>query len=327
MKFIVTGGAGYVGSHFVKLALDKGHEVVILDDLSTGHESFTEGCNLVEADLTNYQSYEKNKILENADCIFHFAGKSLVAESILKPELYLESNLLGTINLLKLMKKNEIKNIVFSSSAAVYGNPESNKKINEENSKKPINPYGLSKLYIEKILEDYSAFLNINAVCFRYFNAAGAHPIYNIGEDHNPETHLIPNILKSIHSETSLKIFGSDYKTFDGTCIRDYIHVCDLADAHLLGFEYLCSEKGFHTYNLGNGNGFSILEIIKACEKVTNKKVDYEFSHRRDGDPAMLVADCTKVETDLNWIRNYSNIEKIIDSAWKWHKFNENKKK
>ena len=253
------------------------------------------------------------------DAVIHFAAKSLVAESFKSPEKYYKNNILGTINLVEEILKNDINKLVFSSSAAIYGNP-SSEKISEVHPKKPINPYGRSKLYTENILEDFSKSNELKVICLRYFNAAGADPSGDIGEDHDPETHLIPNILNSvIHNKIVLEVFGDDYPTYDGTCIRDYIHVNDLAEAHILGIEKIDKLKDFSALNLGNGNGFSIIEIIKSVERVINAPVSYKVSQRRKGDPAVLVADNSLSKKELGWQPDYESMDKIIETAYKWH--------
>ena len=319
MKLLITGGAGYIGSHMVRYAQEHGHEVVVLDDFSTGNEWAINNCEVIRVNLIDK---EKLAILLKGkffDGVIHFAAKSLVAESVKKPSLYYQNNLIGSINLIDEMIKNDINNLVFSSTAAIFGNPLAN-KISENHPKKPINPYGQSKLMIENILEDICLSHEFNAICFRYFNAAGAHYTGEIGESHEPETHLVPNILKSILANTNtLKIFGNDYPTDDGTCIRDYVHVTDLAQAHLRGLYKLQPQKGFTAFNLGNGDGFSILDVINECEKVSGKNISYDVEARRDGDPSILVADNAKAVNELGWRPQYSNLTDIIRTAWLWH--------
>lgn len=320
MKLLIPGGAGYIGSHMVRYALEHGNDVVVLDDFSTGHKWAVNDCEILDVNLL-----DKNKLSQllrgrHFDGIIHFAAKSIVSESFKKPDLYYANNVIGTVNLIDEMLKNDISNLVFSSSAAIYGSS-SKKKINEDHPKEPINPYGRSKLITEKILLDYCNSYNLNATSFRYFNAAGAHKSGDIGEAHTPETHLIPNILKSILSKKSdLRIFGNDYATPDGTCIRDYIHVQDLANAHMLGLKKCQKKSGFSAYNLGNGNGFSVLEVIKASENITDKKINYKVSERRDGDPPFLVSDSSKAAAELGWHPKFSDLNTIINSAWEWHK-------
>ena len=320
MKYLITGGAGYIGSHMVRLLIEKGHEVVVLDNLSTGNFFALQDCELLEIDLLDKEALQKSLKNKYFDGVIHFAAKSIVSESVRDPNLYFQTNIKGTLNLLDVMLKNNLSNIVFSSSAAIFGQPKSN-QITEEHSKVPINPYGQSKLVIENILESFCMAYDFNATCLRYFNAAGAHESSDIGEAHSPETHLIPNIIRScLDSTYDLKLFGNDYSTHDGTCVRDYIHVNDLASAHKLSLEYMVSNPGFSAFNLGNGNGFSILDIISACEKIMSKKLTYKFEPRRNGDPDILVADSTLAFKQLNWKPNNSSIENILQTALNWHK-------
>jgi UDP-glucose 4-epimerase len=320
MKLLIPGGAGYIGSHMVRYAQEHGHEVVVLDDFSTGHEWAVKDCEILSVNLLDQDKLSQLLKGRCFDGVIHFAAKSLVSESVKKPDLYYQNNVVGTLNLINEMLKNEFNNLVFSSTAAIFGNPLT-EKIAEDHPKNPINPYGQSKLIVEKILEDYCASYDLNVTCFRYFNAAGADPSGEIGEAHEPETHLIPNILKSVLSgKSDLKVFGDDYPTTDGTCVRDYVHVHDLAQAHLLGLEYMQNNKGFSTFNLGNGNGFSVLDVIKACEQVVCESIEYKISTRRDGDPAVLVADSSKAITNLGWLARYQTSNCIIKSAWDWHK-------
>lgn len=319
MKLLIPGGAGYIGSHMVKYAQDRGHEVVVLDDFSTGHEWAISNCEVLRVNLLDQDRLAKALAGLEFDGVIHFAAKSLVGESVLKPELYYRNNVVGTLNLVNEMLKNGMKNLVFSSTAAVFGDPKTT-KLAEGHPKKPINPYGKSKHMVEDMLADICSANDFNAVCFRYFNAAGADELSVIGEAHDPETHLIPNILKKISSEESiLKVFGDDYETPDGTCIRDYVHVNDLAQAHLLGLKNLKIQPGFSSFNLGNGNGFSVFEIIKTCQQITGTEIKYSIDARREGDPARLVSDSTLAKEVLGWRPEFETINSIIESAWKWH--------
>jgi UDP-glucose 4-epimerase len=320
MNILIPGGAGYIGSHTVKSCQDLGHEVVVLDNFSTGHRHLLNGCEILEVDLVDNVNLTKALKGRKFDGVIHFAAKSLVGESILKPDIYYLNNVVGTMNLINEMIKNGNNNLVFSSSAAIFGNP-STEKIGEDDLKKPINPYGQSKLMVENILYDICSAFDFNATCFRYFNAAGADKSGLIGEDHNPETHLIPNILKStLQNNSNLNVYGNDYSTPDGTCIRDYLHVNDLSNAHLLGLNQMNNIKGFSSYNLGNGNGFSVLEVIKSCERVTGSTIKYNVGPRRVGDPATLVSDSKKAIKNLDWKPAYTELDLIIESAWKWHR-------
>jgi UDP-glucose 4-epimerase len=319
MKLLIPGGAGYIGSHMVKYAQERGHEVVVLDDFSTGHEWAVNNCEVLRVNLLDEDKLAKLLNGRSFDGVIHFAAKSLVGESVSKPDLYYRNNVFGTLNLVNEMLKNDISNLVFSSTAAIFGNPNED-KISEDHPKSPVNPYGQSKLMVESMLSDICSTYSFNATCLRYFNAAGADAAGDIGEDHDPETHLIPNILKSILTENNtLKVFGDDYPTHDGTCVRDYVHVIDLAKAHLLSLEKMNELKGFSVYNLGNGTGFSVLDVIKSCERVSNTEIRFEIDDRREGDPAILVADSARAMRLLNWAPEYKSIDTIIESAWLWH--------
>ena len=320
MRLLIPGGAGYIGSHMVKYAQEHGHEVVVLDDFSTGHEWAIKDCEILRVNLLDQDKLAQLLKGRRFDGVIHFAAKSIVGESLQKPDLYYRNNVVGTLNLVNEMMNNDIHNLVFSSTAAIFGNPVT-EKIAEDHPKNPINPYGQSKLMVENMLRDISAIYDINATCFRYFNAAGADPSGAIGEAHNPETHLIPNILKStISGGGSLKVFGDDYETHDGTCVRDYVHVTDLAQAHLLGLEYMKDNRGFSAFNLGNGSGFSVLDIVESCERVVKKTIPYALDSRRVGDPARLVADSSAAIQKMRWKPKFSEIDQIIESAYKWHK-------
>lgn len=316
---LVIGGAGYIGSHLVKeLVVSK--EVVVLDNLSTGHRSAIDNRAIFfEGDLGNHKVLEEIFTKYSIDAVMHFAANSLVGESVIDPLKYYRNNVASTLTLLEVMLKHNVKKFIFSSTAATYGIP--NVDIITENTvTNPINPYGQSKLIIEHILDDFSKAYDLNYVVFRYFNAAGAYETAEIGEKHDPETHLIPLVLQHLLGKREqIAIFGSDYDTPDGTCIRDYIHVTDLAQAHILGLEALLDTKvATVTYNLGNGLGFSVKEVIETCEKVTGIKANVVLSDRRDGDPARLVASSEKVFNQLGWKAKYQ-LEDIISSAWKWH--------
>ena len=320
MKLLIPGGAGYIGSHMVKYLQEMDLDVVVLDNFSSGHSWAITDCEVLEVNLLDVEKLSKLLKGRKFDGVIHFAAKSLVGESNSRPDLYYNNNVAGTLNLLNEMLKNNINNLVFSSTAAIFGNPVS-KLISEDHIKNPINAYGRSKLMIENIFEDVCSAYDFNVTSLRYFNAAGAHESGKIGEAHNPETHLIPNILNAVvANKDTLKIFGDDYPTYDGTCIRDYIHVNDLSQAHLLSFDYMKQNKGFSAFNLGNGNGYSVLDIIKTCAKVTGKNISYDIEARRPGDPSILVADSNKALSKLNWRPEYNNITDMISSAWKWHK-------
>jgi UDP-glucose 4-epimerase len=319
MKLLIPGGAGYIGSHMVRYAQEHGHEVVVLDNFSTGHEWAVKDCEILRVNLLDQDKLSQLLRGRHFDGVIHFAAKSLVGESVKKPDLYYRNNVVGTLNLVNEMLSNDVNNLVFSSTAAIFGNPVTD-KIAENHPKNPINPYGQSKLMVENILQDICSANDFNATCLRYFNAAGAHESGEIGEAHDPETHLIPNVLKAaISNESNLKVFGDDYPTPDGTCVRDYVHVTDLAQAHLLGLEYMQNKKGFSAFNLGNGDGFSVLEVIKGCEKIADTKISFQIDGRREGDPASLVADSRKVKELLGWVSQFGYLDKIVSSALKWH--------
>ena len=251
--------------------------------------------------------------------MIHFAAKSLVGESMLKPDIYFRNNVLGTMNLIHAMLQSDCRNLVFSSTAAIFGNPQS-AKINEEHPKKPINPYGKSKLMVEQMLESICSAYDFNTCCLRYFNAAGADHSGGIGEAHDPETHLIPNVLRSLlGGDGVVKVFGDDYETYDGTCVRDYVHVNDLSQAHLLALEFLENEPGFHAFNLGNGSGYSVLDVIKVSSEVAKRSVKYEPAPRRAGDPPILVSDSRLAINKLGWEPEFGSLMDIISSAWLWH--------
>lgn len=319
MKLLIPGGAGYIGSHMVKYAQDRGHEVIVLDDFSTGHDWAVNDCEILQVDLLDQEKLARCLWGRKFDGVIHFAAKSIVSESVKKPDLYYRNNVVGTLNLVNELLKNEINNLVFSSTAAVFGNY-SGGKIGEDTPRNPINPYGQSKLMIEHILCDICSSYEFNATCFRYFNAAGADISGAIGESHNPETHLIPNILKSaLSQEHTLKVFGNDYPTTDGTCVRDYVHVSDLAQAHFLGLTKMRENKGYSAYNLGNGSGFSVLDVIKGCERVIDAPINFDVEGRRAGDPAVLVADSKKAIDVLGWNPKFDDLDTILSSAWRWH--------
>lgn len=320
MKFLVCGGAGYIGSHMVKMLASLGHEVITFDNLSTGYRDAVKWGGFIQGDLLNPLDLNAMFIDYEFDAVIHFAARSLVGESQQNPALYYRNNVVGTVNLLDAMRKHDVKRIIFSSTAAVYGNPVT-ATISEDHPKKPINVYGRSKLMVEGILKDYADAYGIDSVCLRYFNAAGADPDGEAGERHEPETHLIPNIIRSLlgQNENGLKVFGDDYDTDDGTCVRDYIHINDLCSAHLLAAQYLGDNKGASAFNLGNGTGFSVKQVIQAVERVSGCNVAYEMLGRREGDPAVLVADASLAHQKLGWSPTVADIEPIIRTAWNWH--------
>ncbi len=320
MHILVCGGAGYIGSHMTKLLATSGFEVTVLDNLSTGHLQAVKWGDFIQADIRDAAALDKAFAQKPVDAVMHFSAKSLVSESVAQPEVYFDNNVVGSRQLLDAMRRHSVERFIFSSTAAVYGMPET-EKIAEDHPTRPINPYGETKLAVENMLQQYAVF-GIRSSALRYFNAAGADAASDIGEAHNPETHLIPNVLKSAISGGSnrLKIFGTDYPTPDGTCVRDYIHVSDLAQAHLLSLQHLDLTEGFNVFNLGNGAGFSVQEVLESCEQVTGHTIAHDIDARREGDPPMLVAESRKAKSVLNWQPKYSDLNGIIESAWNWHK-------
>jgi UDP-glucose 4-epimerase len=321
VKVLLTGGAGYIGSHANKLLTSKGHETVVADNLGRGHREAVRWGRLAEVDLLDEAGLDKLFAEEKFDAVMHFAALIFVGESVSHPDQYYRNNVQGSLNLLRAMRKHEVGRIIFSSTAAVYGTPETS-PLPEDHTLGPINPYGWSKLMIEQSIRDFCAAYGMKSVIFRYFNAAGADPACETGERHDPENHLIPLVLKAVHNpQRSLKIFGDDYDTPDGTCVRDYIHVCDLATSHLLGVESLMEPGGegtARTYNVGNGEGFSVREVIETAAKVTGKMPRVEMASRRDGDAARLVASSERLKRELGWTPQYSELAKIIEHAWAW---------
>lgn len=322
---LVTGGAGYIGSHLVKRLQDQNKEVVVFDNFEKGHKWAVKDVQVVEGDLRNEKDIDY--VFENykIDEVYHFAAFSLVGESMKEPYKYFKNNISGTLNLLNSMQKHKSRYIVFSSTAAVYGEPKI-VPITEDQPKNPTNIYGQSKLMVEEILNWYSKLDIIRYVALRYFNAAGAYFDGSIGEVHEPETHLIPLVLETaLGKRDKLYVYGDDYPTKDGTPIRDYIHVMDLIEAHILAMKWMKENEKSDVFNLGNGQGFSVLEVIKASEKVTSKKINYQVVERRPGDPAVLIASSKKAEEILNWHPQHKELEKIISDAWNWHR-NKDKK-
>ncbi|MBI9009837.1 MAG: UDP-glucose 4-epimerase GalE [Tenericutes bacterium] len=324
MNLLVLGGAGYIGSHFVKLSLELGHNVIIVDNLLTGHkQSIPEKATFYEGDIRDRvflnKVFEENKV----DACIHFAASSLVGESMTKPMKYFDNNVYGTIILLEMMEKHNVKKIVFSSSAATYGAHEV-MPITEEYETNPTSPYGESKLIMEKMMKWADVAYGMKYVSLRYFNVAGASTDSTIGEDHNPETHLIPIVLQvPLEKREFITIFGNDYKTFDGTCIRDYIHVEDLVDAHIKALEYLNQGNDSNIFNLGSETGFSNLQIVETARKVTNHPLPMKLGDRRPGDPDKLVATYQKAKKLLGWSPT-KNIEDVIGSAWGFHQAHPN---
>ena len=320
MNVLVTGGAGYIGSHTARVLDKLGNNVVVYDNLSTGHKQAVKNIKFVKGDIFDSELLGDTLKRYEIDAVVHFAAFSLVGESMVDPKKYYKNNICGTLNLLETMLKADVKKLVFSSTAAVYGEPEK-VPITEEISKCPTNVYGKTKLVMEGAMEDYSKSYGLKYIALRYFNACGADTLGDIGEDHNPESHLIPIILQTcLKLRDSIKIFGDDYPTKDGTCVRDYIHVNDLAMAHALALQSLYEGSDSNVYNLGNGNGFTVKEIIEAAEKVTGINIKKEVVGRRAGDPAVLIASSDKIKKELKWQPQFTDVEKVIETAWKWHK-------
>ena len=319
MTILLCGGAGYIGSHMLQRLLRDGHGVVVLDNLSTGHRAAVQGCELVIGNLLDTPLLEQVFEQHRFDVVMHFCAKSLVAESMREPYAYYRNNVAGTLNLLAAMRAHDVQRLIFSSTAAVYGTPLTD-SIGEDHPRKPINPYGRSKLMVEEILCDAARAHGLRSVSLRYFNAAGASDDASIGEVHDPETHLIPNVLRAAEpGALPLSVYGTDYPTRDGTCVRDYVHVDDLAQAHLAALAYLDAHDGAHAFNLGNGAGFSVLEILRAAGNVTGREIPWNAAARRDGDPATLVANSAYAREQLGWQPRHTQIESIIASAWRWH--------
>ena len=321
MTILVLGGAGYIGSHTVYELIDKGEDVVIIDNLETGHiEAIHPKARFYKGDIRNRTFLDSVFDKEKIDAAIHFAANSLVGESMVNPLKYYDNNLCGTKVLLESMVAHGIDKIVFSSTAATYGEPEKLPSL-ESDKTEPTNTYGETKLSMEKMFKWTAKAHNLRYVSLRYFNACGAHASGTIGEDHNPETHLIPLILQVPNSKREhINIFGNDYDTKDGTCVRDYIHVTDLAQAHILAVEYLCKGNESDIFNLGNGIGFTVNEVIETARKVTGHPIPAVIDKRRAGDPAQLIASSEKAKTVLGWKPEHDSLEEIIASAWNWHK-------
>ena len=320
MKILVVGGAGYIGSHMIKRFQDTDHQIEVLDNLSTGFEVNTQNYKLHVCDLSNKDQVHQILKDNNYESIMHFASFINVGESYIYPKKYYDNNVINTLNLLDCMVDLKISNFIFSSTAAVYGEP-SLTPIKEDQNIAPVNPYGNTKAIVEKILKDYDQAYGLKYISLRYFNACGAHIDGTIGERHDPETHLIPLILQSASGRRKeFKVYGDDYDTKDGTCVRDYIHVMDLAEAHLLSLEKLIKNQKSDIFNIGNNKGFSVKEIIRMAEKVTQSKIPYEITSRRKGDPSELIADNKKISEKLNWSANYSDLKTILETAWEWEK-------
>jgi UDP-glucose-4-epimerase GalE len=320
MRILVCGGAGYIGSHTVKALLREGYEVVIFDNFSSGKEELVKGGDVIRGDLDDKETIRKVFSSRKIDAVLHFASLIQVGESYVNPQRYYTHNLSTSLNLFEAMLEADVKKIIFSSSAAVYGAPQEI-PITESHPLSPINPYGYTKLFIERILQDYEKAYGLRSISLRYFNAAGADPDAELGELHNPETHLIPNILLFLlGKKESLDVYGTDFDTPDGTAIRDYIHVTDLADAHVLALQKLLTAAESDCLNLGASRGFSVLEVIRKVEEITGRKVSFRAKPKRLGDVPVLLASKEKAEQRLGWKLRYSALETIVETAWRWHR-------
>ncbi|AGY58432.1 UDP-glucose 4-epimerase GalE [Gloeobacter kilaueensis] len=316
---LVTGGAGYIGSHVVLALQRAGFEALVLDNLVYGHAEFVPADKLIHGELEDREKLKQLFADHPIEAVIHMAAYAYVGESVTKPAIYYRNNIYGTLCLLEAMVEAGVGKIVFSSTCATYGEPDQI-PIPESHPQRPINPYGFTKLVVEQMLRDFDRAYGLRSVVFRYFNAAGAEPDGQIGEDHNPETHLIPLVLDvAIGRRPHITVFGDDYATVDGTCVRDYIHVSDLADAHVLGLKYLRTGGETTFFNLGNGNGFSVQQVIDAARQITGKPIAQVLGARRPGDPAQLVGGADRARQVLGWSPRFADIETIIATAWRWH--------
>ena len=324
MAILVIGGAGYIGSHTARLLADRDHDVVIFDSLELGHRQAVEGLPFVQGDYSDRDLLTQTLREHDIDAVMHFGAYASVGDSVKDPARYYENNIGGGLVILRAMLDAGVKTMIFSSSAATYGEPQVI-PIPEDHPQKTTNPYGETKLMYERILRDYDAAYGLKSVCLRYFNAAGADPEGRLGEDHDPEQHLIPLVIDAaLGRREDVKIFGTDWDTPDGTCLRDFVHVVDLADAHIRALEYLKSGGAGTAYNLGNGQGHTVRQVIEAVEKVTGRKVNATAAPRRPGDPARLVASCVRIKKDLQWRSQYADIETIIAHAYRWREAHPN---
>ena len=327
VNILVTGGAGYIGSHMVKLLLRHGHYVTVFDNLSTGHRAAVQQADFVEGDLRQEADSARAFEGRQIDVVMHFAASCYVGESVQDPAKYYVNNVIGTLNLLEAMRAARVRRLVFSSTCSTYGDPVA-LPMSEDHPQRPVNPYGMSKLTAERAMTDYGRAYGFSTVALRYFNAAGCDPEGELGERHEPETHLIPLILREAlrvrgggkPEDTRLQVFGDDFDTPDGTCIRDYVHIADLCAAHLLALERLMCGKvsGFNAFNLGNGNGYSVKEVIDNCRRVTAQDIRYRIAGRRAGDPAKLVASAARARADLGWSPKFDQLSTIVETAWQW---------
>ena len=313
----VVGGAGFIGSHTARLLADADIPFVVFDNLSNGHREAVAGFELFHGDIRNREDTARFFSLFPIHSVIHFAGSIEVGESVVDPAKFYDNNVIGSWNLLESMRAADVDKIVFSSTAAVYGEPETS-PITEDHPQRPASPYGDTKLAVERLLKSYESAYGVRHVILRYFNAGGSDPSGRIGEDHRPETHLVPRILLSVLGRSEFKVFGDDYDTPDGTCVRDYVHVCDLADAHLKAVQFLQGGSGSDVFNLGSGVGFSVKQVVDIAEKVTGAKIDPDIVERRAGDPAVLVASNSKAKTVLKWSPQFANLSDMVTHTWNW---------
>ncbi len=318
-KVLITGGAGYIGSNTARLLVRRGYSVVVVDDLSRGHRHNVEGLPFHQVNLSEQPALTDLMVQESVEAVIHFAAYISVGESTEKAELYFSNNTGGTLSLLNAMALAKVKRLVFSSSAAVYGTPDV-LPVPEEAPFAPVSPYGESKVMVEMILSWLDRYSGLRSIALRYFNACGADPESDLGEEHDPETHLIPLLLQAAVSGKPIKIFGDDYDTADGTCVRDYVHVMDLAEAHLLALEKLMAGGGSDAFNVGTGTGHSVLEMLRTVEEVTGRKVPCEMAPRRAGDPPVLVANSGKLQRALGWKPRFAELTDIVATAWQFEK-------
>jgi len=319
IKILVTGGAGYIGSHTVKELVKRGYDVTVLDNLSNGHMTSLEGVKYVNGDIGNFIDVKELLESNGIDAVINFAALAYVGESVSNPGKYYDNNVVKGKALLDAVVDSGVKKIVFSSSCATYGIPEK-VPISENEKQRPVNPYGWTKLMFEQMMKDYDRAYGLKYISLRYFNAAGADADGTIGEEHDPETHVIPILLQNaLGLRDGFSVFGTDYDTRDGSCIRDYVHVTDLADAHIKAIEYLFEKENSDCFNLGTGEGITVLELVDAVQRITGRKLKVSLEERRPGDPDVLVADNSKARSILGWSPVHSSIENIIKTAWKWH--------
>jgi UDP-glucose 4-epimerase len=316
---LVVGGAGYVGSHLVRQLVQTQIPVLVLDNLVYGHRESVKEAELIVGDMEDTPLLEKIFSAHPVEAVMHFAAYCYVGESVTDPAKYYQNNVASTLNLLKAMNRFRVKKFIFSSTCATYGVPQK-LPLTEDHPQNPINPYGATKLMVERMLSDFDVAYGLKSISFRYFNAAGADPAGDIGEWHEPETHLIPLVLGvAVGRRESVQIYGTDYPTPDGTCIRDYIHVNDLAQAHILGLKHLLGGNSSEAFNLGNGNGFSVREVIQTAERVTGRRIKVVETSRRPGDPPVLVGSSDKAKQVLGWQPQFPSLKDIVGTAWNWH--------